>query len=104
APRTSLRRRLPGRLEAQRRRVDAVAQAGGRRPVLEDVAEMRIAGRAQHLDAAHAMARVHAPRDPALVDRRPPAGPAAARLVLALGCEQRRAAAHAEIASGLVVV
>src|SRR5262245_61261893 len=43
------------RLEVQRRGVDAVAQAGRRRPVGEDVAEMAAALGAQHLGADHAV-------------------------------------------------
>ena len=54
-------RRLPpsaGRFEVQRHAVDAVAQAGRRRPVGEDVAEMAAAGGAMHLGAHHAVAAV----------------------------------------------
>src|SRR5690606_8784507 len=39
-----------------------------------------------------------------LVDRLPPARPAASRVVLLPGSEQRRAAAHAQVASFLVVI
>src|ERR1700760_1641760 len=43
------------RLVLQRRRVDAVAQARRSRSVIEDVAEMARAFRAQHLGADHAV-------------------------------------------------
>ena len=63
------RRLLPGaaavadelavfRLEVERERVDAVAQAGRLRAVEEDVAEVGAAGRAPHLRTAHAVAQV----------------------------------------------
>src|SRR6202035_2123848 len=44
------------RLELQRRRVDAVAQAGGAGAILEHMAEMAVALRAQYLGADHAVA------------------------------------------------
>src|SRR6476659_8582862 len=50
-------RRLLGD-ELHRHAVDAVAQAGRRRPVREDVAEMATAAAAMHLVAHHAVARV----------------------------------------------
>ena len=46
-------RRRVARLEVERRGVHAVAQAGRARAVREDVAEVRAAGRAGRLDAAH---------------------------------------------------
>src|SRR6202158_2739498 len=46
------------RLQLQRRRIDAVAQAGGAGAVVEDVAEMAVALRAQNFGADHAVARV----------------------------------------------
>ena len=46
------------RLEIHRHAVDAVAQAGRRRAVVEDVAEMAAAAAAMHLGAHHAVAAV----------------------------------------------
>src|SRR6478752_8592619 len=46
------------RLQLQRRRIDAVAQAGRSRAVFEDVAEMAVAFRAQYFGADHAVADV----------------------------------------------
>src|SRR3954447_4636095 len=51
------------RLQLQGCRIDAVAQARGPRSVVEDVAEMALAFRAQHLGPDHAVADV-----PFLVD------------------------------------
>ena len=58
------------RLEVERQRVDAVAQAGGLRAVGEDVAEVAAAAGAGDLDAAHAVADVLVGGD---VGRRRPA-------------------------------
>ena len=49
----SSRPRRPRRAEHQRDAVDAVPLAGGRRPVVEDVAEMPAAAAAMLLDARH---------------------------------------------------
>src|SRR5216684_7804616 len=66
------------RLQLQRRRVDAIAQAGGAGAVLEHVAEMAIALRAQHFGADHAVADVALLVDLALGGRLGKAWPAAA--------------------------
>ena len=76
--------------EIQRRRVDAVAQPGRPRPVGEQVAEVGVAARAQHLGAAHAVRFVDPLRHRRLVDRRMEAGPAGSRIELRRGTEQRR--------------
>src|ERR1700733_9606537 len=46
------------RIELQRRRIDAVTQSGRPRAVLEHMAEMAVATRAQHFGADHAVAHV----------------------------------------------
>ena len=59
APRPSLSGSgSPSRRELQRHRVDAVAQAGGRRAVGEDVALVAAAAGAEDLGAHHAVAGV----------------------------------------------
>ena len=73
--------------EDQGSRVDAVAQAGGSRPVGEHVAEVGVATAAQYLGAAHAMADVRFRGDVVRLDRLPEAGPAAAGFVLGLRAE-----------------
>src|ERR1700756_979710 len=45
-------------LQFQRGRIDAVAQPGRGGPVLEDVAEMAVALRAQHFGPDHAVAQI----------------------------------------------
>src|SRR4051794_2302714 len=67
---------------------------GGRRAVVEDVAQVAAAGRAMHLGPLHAEA-VIARRLDAAGDRLVEARPAGAALELALALEQRRAAAGA---------
>src|SRR6185369_13544148 len=68
--------------EAQRRRVDAVTQPIGARPVGEDVTQVRIgAGRAD-LDPAHAVGGVDVLGDVLGLDRLDEAGPPGARIEL----------------------
>src|SRR3954463_12338505 len=88
----------------QRRRIDAIALAGGRRPVLEDVPEMSAAAAAMHLDPLHPVARIAIRSHRARIPRPREARPAAAALELFLGAEELRSAARAEIPSRLVVV
>src|SRR5689334_3471169 len=57
------------RFQLQRRRIDAVAKAGRARAVIEDVAEMACAFRAQHLGADHAVAHIRLLVDMALDGR-----------------------------------
>src|ERR1700730_14462153 len=80
--------------EIHRHAVDAIALMGGRRAVVEDVPEMTATGRAVSLGAYHAEAAIDRRLSRALhglVEARP----AGAALELALGLEQRRAAAGA---------
>src|SRR5947208_3635043 len=65
--------------------VDAVAEPGRVRPVLEDVAQMAAAARAQHLGADHAVAHVALGLDGLVARRRVEARPARARLELRVG-------------------
>src|SRR3546814_4658670 len=48
----------PARIQLQRRRIDAIAQAGRLRPIRKHVAEMCVTARAQYLHAAHAVRAV----------------------------------------------
>src|SRR5438309_4085605 len=88
----------------QRCRVDAVALAGWRGAVLEDVAQMAAAAAAVHLHPLHAVARIPLRGDGARVGRAREARPAGAALELVVGAEQLRAAARAHEAPRLVVV
>src|SRR5919198_1729769 len=92
------------RLQLQRRRVDAVAQAGRAGAVIEDVAEMAVAFRAQHFGADHAVAEVALFVDMAVHCRRRKARPAAAGVELGVGFEQRLAAAGADVRALAVLV
>ena len=89
----------------QRCRIHAVAQAGRRRPVVEDVAQVGIAAAAQRLDANHAEAAVLALHDVGGGDRLPEARPAGAGIELGGRVEQGGVAADAAVhAAGMVVV
>src|SRR2546430_11658317 len=79
----------------QRCRVDAVALAGWRGAVLEDVAEMAAAAAAVHLHPLHAVARIPLRGHGARVGRAREAPPARAPLGLAAGPGQLRPAARA---------
>src|SRR5262249_15254650 len=92
------------RLQLERRRVDAVAQAGRARAVIEDMAEMAVAFRAQHLGAAHAVAVILLLVDIALGGGLGKARPAAAGIELGVGFEQGLAAARADIGALAVLV
>src|SRR6201996_7739355 len=85
------------RIELQRRRIDAVTQSGRPRAVLEHMAEMTIAARAQHFGADHAVAHVAFLVDTAFGCRLGEARPAAAGIELGIGLEQRLSAAGADI-------
>src|SRR5258708_36380043 len=106
APRTWMPGTSPGmtkkssrlfRLQFQRRRIDAVAQACRSRAVVEDVAEMTVAFRAQYLGADHAMGHVALLVDMAVDRGRGKTRPAAAGIELGVGFEQRLPAAGAGI-------
>src|SRR5579871_1135293 len=64
--------------EVQRRRVHAVAQMRRRRTVIKNVAQMRVAARAQELVSLHPMRAVAGDRDVFLRQRLPEAGPSRA--------------------------
>src|SRR5918996_4640739 len=87
-------------LQLERRSVHAIAKAGRRRTVGEDMAEMCIAPGATHLGAAHEQGTVLVFADGVLGDRSVKARPAGAGIELSLGTEQWRAAAHATIDAG----
>src|ERR1700733_14711715 len=82
------RSRVSLRLEFHGDAVDAIAQMGRRRAVVEDVAEMAAAAVAMHLGADHAVAAIGRGFDRA-VDRIVEARPAGAALELRLRHEQR---------------
>src|SRR6185436_2784070 len=90
--------------EAQRRRVDAVAQAGRSRAVVEDVPEVRIAGAGPDLDTAHVVRGVALGRHVRLVDRLLEARPAGFRVELVERAEERLAGRDVDEDAGLVVV
>src|SRR5271166_5593031 len=92
------------RLGLQRRRVDAVAKPGWARAIVEDVAEMASAFRAQHLGADHAVAGIALLIDMAFGRRRGEARPAAAGIEFGIGFEQRLSAAGADIGARAVLV
>src|SRR5918994_6914052 len=78
--------RASGRaLEVERAGVDAVAEAGRCRPVLEHVPEMTPARRAHHLGANHPVARVRLGDDALERGRLEEARPPASRLELRIG-------------------
>src|SRR3954470_17813909 len=85
------------RLQLQGCRVDAVAQSGRSRTVLEHMAEMTIALRAQHFGSDHAVADVAFFVDMLVGRGRGEAGPAAAGIEFCVGFEQRLAAAGAGV-------
>src|SRR5690606_8104689 len=100
----ALRLQLAHRDEAQARAVDAVAQPGRRRTVLEHVAEVAVAVLATHLGARHVQLVVRAFDDVARLQRTREARPAAAAVVLVERGEQRLAGDHVDVDPGLLVV
>src|SRR5262249_9779109 len=90
--------------EDQRLGIHAKAQAGRFRPVLEHVAEVAAAARAQDLGAAHAVAAVLRVDDILGADGLEEARPAGARLELRAGGEERQGAAHAGVDAVALVV
>src|SRR2546423_4271440 len=92
-----IRRRLLRR-EPERHRVHAIALAGRRlRRVGKDVAEMRAAFFAAHLDAQHPVAAIFDALDRLRARRFEEAGPAAVRLELGLAAEELIAAGAAGV-------
>src|SRR5438552_7617054 len=100
--RLCFRRRLAG-VEIERHAVQAIAQPGRLRPVLEDMAEMPAAAAAMHLGAGHEEAAVGIGLDPVL-ERRREARPAGTAVELGAGVEQGLAAAGAVIDPGAVLL
>ena len=80
--------------------IDAIAQAGGRWPMGEHMAQMRVAARAGHLGAHHVMGAVFMLFDHVIGQGRIKAWPAAARFELGRGIEQGRITAHTAIGAG----
>src|SRR3569623_3300944 len=91
------------RMEVQRHAVDAIAEAGRRRTIGEDVAEMAAAGGAMDFRAGHEEAAVGGRLGRAW-DRVVEARPAGAALELQLALEQRRVAAGAGEGAGPLLV
>src|SRR5438105_463874 len=89
--------------EIERDAVQAIAQPGRLRPVLENMAEMPAAAAAMHLGAGHEEAAVGVGLHPVL-ERRREARPAGAAVELGAGIEQRLAAAGAVIDPGAVLL
>src|SRR5712671_4930253 len=98
------RQGLSGVDEVHRDRVEAVALAGRRRAIGEDVAEVAATAGASDLGAGHAVAMVLDERDLGAVDRLEEAGPAGARLELRLRREKRQSAQAADVGPLLLVV
>ena len=92
------------RNEAQRRRVDAVAHSMGCGAVGENVAQMRIGAFAAHFGAGHEQAAVGFFDEIFFLDGLGKAGPAAARIVLVGGAEQRLAGNDVDVDSFAVIV
>src|SRR5450631_155755 len=92
------------RLQFQGRRIDAVTQSGRAGAVLEHVAEMAVALRAQHLGPEHAVADVALLVDMALDRGCGEARPAAAGIEFGVGFEQRLAAAGAGVGARRLLV
>ncbi len=95
---------LFGLLEIERGAVDAIAKAGRLWPILEHMAEMRVAFRALNLGAAHQQGTVLMLGDLRAFGRLIEGGPAAAGLEFGVGREQRRAAADAVVKPGPLLV
>jgi cytoskeletal protein CcmA (bactofilin family) len=89
------------RPEIQGRRIHAIAQPGGRRPILKHMSQMRVALGAANFGPHHAELRIPMLHQvaglPGFVETRP----ARPGIEFGLGIEQRRAAAHAVIHSRL---
>ena len=85
------------RLQVQSARVDAVAQAGGVRTVVEHVSEVASAAAAQDLGPPHPEAAVLANLDVLRDGRLVEAGPAGAGIELGVGAEQLGATAGAVV-------
>src|SRR5919112_2116767 len=91
-------------VEAECGGVDAVALARRCRSVLKDVSLVGAAGRTVHLRTAHEEAAVLLCLDATIVERRPEARPARARVVLGVRRKEGRPAGHTAVDSLLFVV
>src|SRR5260370_3278096 len=76
--------------ELERQPIHAITQPGRFWTVLEDMAKMSIAPRAQNLSAGFSQAVVSSFPDVSFGYRRPKAGPASVRLELSLRTQQRK--------------
>src|SRR6516165_2376525 len=83
-------------MKVKRRPIHAIAQPGGLRAIVENVAEMAAAAAAMHLGAGHEAATVGL-RLERLLDRRRKARPSRSAVELGIGGEQRLAATGAVI-------
>ena len=92
------------RNEFQRDGVDAVAEAGGRGAVGEDVAEVGVAAGAEGFFADHAVAGIFFGDDVFRGDGLEKAGPAGAGVKFGVGAEEREVAADAVVDPGLLAV
>src|SRR5262245_59964727 len=83
--------------EEERLRIDAMADAGGRRPIVEHVAQVAVAPGAEDFGSAHAMAAVGFGRDILGAHRLEEAWPAGAGVELGGRGEERQLAAYAGV-------
>src|SRR3954469_5790225 len=90
--------------EFQRRRVDAIAQVGGLRPVVEHMAEVGAALAANGFGAPHQKTIVLFALDILRGNRRPEARPAGAGIELGIGAKQLVTTADTTIHALFVVV
>src|ERR1039457_4281638 len=90
--------------EAQRRGVDAIALASGRRAVGKQVAQVRVALAAQHLGALHEEAPVGFGADVLVGGGGGETRPSGAGIELVAGEEQLRSAARAAVHARFVIV
>src|SRR5438034_4698534 len=88
----------------QGHRIHTISKAGGPRPVIEDVAQMRIAAPARNRCPGDPKEMVSRFLDILFGERRPKAGPASARLKLGLRAEESRVAADATEETPLVQI
>src|SRR5205085_9230739 len=91
----SMTRLLRPLFELQGNAVQAIAQPGRRRTIIENVAEMRPATRAKHFIALHPEAVIFHRRDDSRNERFCEAGPAGARFELGVAREEWRVATGA---------
>src|SRR5439155_5915386 len=88
----------------QRRRIDAVAQSRGSRPIIEDMAQMRVRMSGSHLGALHEQRAIGLLRDVAGLERLREARPAGARVELVARAGQRLAGHDVDVDPVLMIV